>query len=132
MTRRTWLALPVFLLGCGVSDSEQPFTPPATLADAGTLEGFEEIAPDSVPEEIRAMGVAGAYTARYSGSQSVTAKFYRMNASASAFELMQKWRPVEGKLASYSGTWFVVIESPGADNATLSSIASAIEAELYE
>jgi hypothetical protein len=130
MTRRTWLLISVLTIGCGGGNQDGSFNPPPTVIGAGALDGFESVPADGAPENIRSMGVERAYVAHYSGERSVVVSFYHMKSGASAFELVQKWRPADGKLAIYSGAWFVVIESPGTDNAALSAMANELEAVL--
>lgn len=76
------------------------------------------------------MGLVQATRGRYEGPQALSVTFYEMRAAASAFELMQRWRPSEGRLASYKGRWFVVIEAKGADLATLSRVAEGLDDAL--
>jgi hypothetical protein len=49
---------------------------------------------------------------------------------ATAFDAMQKWQSQPGKMAFFQGHYFGVVESPGANPATLSRFTSAVTAVL--
>ncbi len=132
MTRRLVFFIVVFSLACGPSGTEEPFSPPSSLPGAGALVEGNPVPAAEVPADIAGRGLQHATRARYSGDAEVTVTFYRMSDGSTAFELMQTWRPAEGRLAVYTGPWFAVIESEGLDTAALSEIAAAVETALAD
>jgi hypothetical protein len=50
--------------------------------------------------------------------------------TANAFEKVQQWKPVEGKLPFYKGNYFGVAESTAIDRGALNAFVAALEREL--
>ncbi len=125
-----WLAL-LALAGCG--GSQEAFAPPPQLAGEWRLESVEQLAPEGIPQPVASQRVEAAFRAVYRrGTETAAIELFRMQAAPSAFELVQQWRPVEGKLAGYRDRWFFTVESPDAGNETLSALADALEQSLSQ
>jgi len=126
--RLCWIAVLIGLLACG--GTEEPFAPPPEL-DGWSLESFEPVPPQRVPAGVSSHSVEAAYRAVYRGEAgSAAVELYRMKAAPSAFELVQQWRPQEGKVAGYRGRWFFVVSAPEAGSEALSALADALEKSL--
>jgi len=125
ITRRHGLILSLLLAACGGAVKvELPAELPGGWKLAGTAEETD------VPELVRQMGLRQALRARYQGQGEITARVFTMNAQASAFELVQKWRAVPGTIFFQSGDHFVLLEQPGSDPAALSQVAKALDQKL--
>ena len=96
----------------------------------GWKRSAEPSASSAVPALVRSLGLRRAFTCQYQGAGTVKVTVYEMNASAAAFELVQKWRPAPGTLFFHQGVYFVLLESPGLDTPTLNGLAKGIEAGL--
>jgi hypothetical protein len=101
---------------------------PAELPGGWKLAGTSE--ETDVPELVRQMGLRQALRARYQGQGEITARVFTMNVQASAFELVQKWRAAPGTIFFQSDDHFVLMEQPGADPASLSQVAKALDQKL--
>lgn len=89
----------------------------------------ENIPGEQVPEEIKRLGFKKGRRAFYLGQAGrLLVTIFEMNHQTVAFEMVQKWRPQEGKLAFHQGAYFVTIE--GGDAAELKSLAAAVEGVL--
>jgi hypothetical protein len=84
----------------------------------------------NIPNEIKQRELRYAVLARYTGPGDLSATFYQMSVDATAFELVQTWRPRPGSLAFHKSVWFVVLESADLDTAALSAIADEMEGLL--
>ncbi len=85
----------------------------------------ENIPGEQMPEDIRSQGYKRARRAFYeSGANRLQAIVYEMNHQTVAFEMTQKWRPQEGKMAFHEGAYFVVLD--GGDAAAKRSLAGQI------
>jgi hypothetical protein len=120
----------LLLAGCGSADSPAAFTAPASIGGEWTLSEAREIAAEEVSDLVRGAGVLEAIRARYDGPAPLVITFCRMPASGNAFELVQRWRPAEGRLATYSGSWFVELEAPELDHGRLSALAEELDRSL--
>ncbi len=130
MARKIWLSAALFAAACGPGEQGLPWTPPAAIAGGWQLASSEAIPPEQAPEEVRRLGLETALRGRYDGPLPLTVEFYRMRSAPSAFELMQRWRPEPGRMASYKGRWFFLIQSDGAAHAELTAAAQGLEAAL--
>jgi hypothetical protein len=122
--------LAALCLGCG--DRGNGFVPPAEIAGGWKLASQSELPASGTAEEVRQLGVRSAHAAEYEGTggRRLSVRFYRMGSGSAAFELMQKWRPAEGKVALYQDVWFVILESEALDHRGLSALAEPVEKHL--
>lgn len=127
MSRQSLAVLLVLGVSCG-GPSEPPAVPfPQVLQGDWQISTEEMIAPASVPELVRSLGLRQAQRAVYEGPESLTVVVYEMDAEAAAFELQQKWRAEEGRLTFYTGPRFVMLESPSLDFPTLAALGQALD-----
>ncbi len=127
--RVSFFALLLFV-GCGDTRSPAAFTPPASVGGEWTLSESVPITGNEVPASGREAGVLEAIRVRYDGPEPLVVSFYRMPTGSGAFEMMQHWQPAAGKLATYSGSWFVELEAPGLDQHRLNALADDVEHAL--
>jgi hypothetical protein len=91
----------------------------------------ENIPGEQIPESVKSMGFKRARRAFYqTEANRLLATVFEMNAQTVAFEMVQKWRPEEGKMAFHQGPYFVTLE--GGDAAERRSLADAIEGVLKQ
>jgi hypothetical protein len=93
------------------------------------LKRTEALPAEESPAVVRSLGLRQGIKAVYEGNGSITVRLFQMNAEASAFELIQKWRQQDG-LALYKGRYFFAAEAKGPDQATVSSFLRAFQQEL--
>lgn len=106
--------------------------PPAAMAGWRLLAAAD--CGKSVPPEARLWrGVAGARRvcrAEYAGSPPMRVILFDMPgypAGPGSFDAWQKWPPNQpGKMGFFAGSFFGVVESPGADRATLDRFTVAL------
>ena len=129
--KRLWI---VILAGIAI-ELTQGYFPPALqappLAPAGwtrvTQTALEPI-PHEWPETSHAVK---AWRATYSGISEITLTLYAMPWSpGSAWDAIQRWRPVPGAMAFSKGRYFGVAASQGADEAALKRFVQAVLATL--
>jgi hypothetical protein len=72
-----------------------------------------------------------AWRARYTGPARITLTLYEMPAwPARAFDALQKWSAVPGKLAFMKSRYFGVVESPDADRPAIERFIEGVTAGL--
>ncbi len=102
---------------------------PGQVQRAWILKRTEALPSEESPAVIRALGLRQAIRAVYEGNGTIAIRLFEMNAEASAFELIQKWRQQDG-LAMYKGPYFFVADPKGPDQGTLSSFIQAFQQQL--
>lgn len=70
------------------------------------------------------------FRAEYSGPGKVTVTLTEMTSSGDAFEAMQRWKPMPGRLAFYKDRYFGVAQSADLDAKALNAFVSALEKKL--
>ena len=130
MTRSAWVLAVVFSISCGGGPEAAEFSFPDAVAGDWKLVASEPVAAGAAPEEVRRLGLRSAWRGRYEGPGSLAITVYEMTTWGGAFELAQRWRPAEGRLAFYVGALFIVLESKGMDHAALSEVVESLEAAL--
>ncbi len=116
-------------LGCG--GSREPFTPAPQLFGGWRLDSAEQVPLSRIPAQVSSRGVKAAFRAVYKNdSETAAVELFEMQTAPSAFELVQQWRPEDGKLAGHYDRWFFTVECPGAPNTVLSALADAVEDSL--
>jgi hypothetical protein len=102
---------------------------PGQVQRAWILKRTEALPSEESPAVVRSLGLRQAIKGVYEGNGSITVRLFQMNAEASAFELIQKWRQQDG-LALYKGPYFFVAEANGPDQGTVSSFLQAFQQQL--
>jgi hypothetical protein len=128
-TRRKFFLLAVLGSGCTRPARELKDALPGQVQRAWILKHTQALPVEEAPAMIRALGLRRAIRAVYEGNGSITVRLFEMNAEASAFEMIQKWRQQDG-LAMYKGPYFFTIAGQGTDQATLSSFLQALQQQL--
>jgi hypothetical protein len=124
VSRRTWLAA---ALACGCGGGERRLAALLPRSPNGwELAAVQAVAPGAVPPEVAARRPQEAVRAAYRGRSEVTLWLYRMSSAASAFALVQSWRPRENARAFYKGRYFGVAESAR----DLAEFTTALESAL--
>jgi hypothetical protein len=94
-----------------------------------TLQETKVLPAEEAPALIRSLGLRSAASGRYGGQSGITVRVYRMNAEASAFELIQKWRRDQA-LALYKGPYFMVAESEEQDRGSLMAFLQTFQQQF--
>ncbi len=124
------LLLAAALSGCRSAPRSPREALPASVDGAALREPARDVSIGGAPEDIRKAGLRGAASAVYEGQNRFEVTLYELGAPASAFELMQKWRPAEGRMAFYRERYFGVVQSAGADRASLAAFALSLDRRL--
>ncbi|MCC6363235.1 MAG: hypothetical protein IT165_06895 [Bryobacterales bacterium] len=127
-SRRSCFLLPLTALSCRNPGDRQEVLP--MNLGAWKRVAVETIPPEEYQQDLRRLGVKRARRAVYRGPIRLTASLYQFRAPAVAFELVQKWRPRQGKLAFQQGDYFIILESEQDDHASMNSFASTLEGFL--
>lgn len=101
--------------GCGGSGKNAGIsaeTLPKTVEGGWTLGDAVDVPESQWPEPARTLHAKRALNATYRGAQEEHVTFYDMPAAASAFELLQKWRPISGTVALQHKSLLLVVEPP--------------------
>ena len=122
-------SLLTLVLGCNRSSPNLKDVLPVEVQRIWTLKQTTNLAPEQAPELVRALGLRRALQARYEGNGVINLQVFEMNADASAFELIQKWRQQDG-LAVYKGTYFLVAKAGGADREMTASFLQVLRETL--
>jgi len=130
MTRPGLLCALALLAGCGGSSPPSAPLFPSFVDPGWKLESVQAIDVASAPDVVRAVGLRAAWRASYAGPGRCEVTAFELSTSAAAFELVQKWRPQEGRVSTYSGTLFLVVESQQASQAELIRFAAGLETQL--
>src|SRR5687767_4307022 len=129
LQRRRIIVLLTLIAACARPSKTLKEILPGQVQRAWILKRTEALPSEESPAVVRALGLRQAIRAVYEGNGSITIRLFEMNAEASAFELIQKWRQQDG-LAMYKGPYFFVTDSKGPDQATLSSFLQAFRQQL--
>lgn len=124
--RRILAAAALAMLAC----SEPPAGPHLPLTLNGGWTRADAPAPPAAPEQVTKLGLVRAHSAIYEGNGRIEVIVYQMTSESGAFELVQKWRAEPGTVYLHKGRNFVLLRSPGMDNASLSKLANQIEVTL--
>ena len=130
--QKTFYALVmVLLLALSCTKEKPPFKFPRNVAPG--LSAYEETAipMSAAPESLRAMSFKNAWRANYRGSgQAFTATVYEAPAEAVAFEAAQKWRSAAGQMAFHKDSYFVTVEGPNLEDASLGMLVRELESAV--
>jgi hypothetical protein len=129
LDRQNFLLLFALAAACTRPSKSLKEVLPGQVQRAWILKQTMALPAEEAPALVRSLGLHQAIRAVYEGNGSVTVRLFEMKVEASAFELVQKWRPQDG-LAMYKGPYFFVAEGKGADQATLASFLHAFQQEL--
>jgi len=129
LTRRKFFLSAVLATACNRPARSLKDLLPIQVQRAWLLKHTEALPSEEAPAMIRSLGLRHGIRAVYEGNGSITLRLFEMNAEASAFEMIQKWRQQDG-LAMYKGPYFFIAAGQGTDQATLSSFLQAFQQEL--
>jgi len=129
LTRQKFLLLAVLGTACTRPARALKDMLPGQVQRAWILKHTQALPAEEAPAMIRSLGLRQGIKAVYEGNGSITIRLFEMNAEASAFEMIQKWRQQDG-LALYRGPYFFIAAGQGTDQATLSSFLQAFQQEL--
>ena len=121
------VAASIWLLGCSGGERAGSSDLPPDLNGGYRKVSSQPLPSGNVPELIRSMGLRAARTAQYEGPERFQVTVFEMNSGSSAFELAQKWKSEPGRIHFHKGSSFLLLESSGADNATLNRLAALVE-----
>jgi hypothetical protein len=132
--KRLWL---VVIAAIVIELSRGYFTPPLEALPSAPA-GWARVAQTAfnpVPHELQewpeTSHAVKAWRATYSGTSPITLTLYAMPWSpGSAWDAIQRWRPVPGAMAFAKSRYFGVAVSPGADQATLKRFVQGVLATL--
>ena len=127
-SRRVWLGLVLLLSSCKNMGDKMEILP-MNLGDWKRM-AVENIPAEDHPREFKERGIKRARRAIYNGPARLTATIYEFGALGTAFELVQKWRPQEGKMASQEGVYFILLDAQGVEGKIVNDFASKLEAFL--
>lgn len=127
MRSRRWLILAALTASCSGRGAKPEILP--MQIGRWKRKAVENIPGEQVPEQVKGMGFQRARRAFYQAETNrLLATVFEMNAQTVAFELVQKWRPQEGKIAFHQGPYFITLE--GGNAAEQRSLAEALEGVL--
>jgi hypothetical protein len=118
------------LLGCAGADRAESGDPMKQLSGGYRLIDSEILSAETAPELVRNMGLRSVRRLHYQGPEEFQVTIFEMNSGSSAFELVQKWKAEPGKLHFHQASRFILLESTGADHATLNRLAGTVEKEM--
>jgi hypothetical protein len=129
--KRLWIVLLAGML----IELTQGYFPPALHALPQAPAGWTRVtenALDPIPHEWPETSHAvKAWRATYSGTSEIALTLYAMPWSpGSAWDAIQRWRPVSGAMAFSKGRYFGVAVSQGADEAALKPFVQGVMATL--
>jgi hypothetical protein len=122
------LLLAVILMSCGARDTE--LSVPLSAGSEWRLVSRQMATADQIAPGAPELGLKEAINARYSGPGNPDVTMHRMTSESGAFEMVQKWRPVHGALASHKGAIFFVARSEALDARELNRFLSQYESAL--
>lgn len=130
LTDRRSFALLALLLGACKSAPPKAIDFPPALKGGWRLTNVDKD-PDA-PEEIRALGLARSYRARYEDEKNreLNVHVFVMTTSAGALEMQQKAIPEPGKLTFNADQHYVELTGAAASRDVLSEASKEIEAKL--
>jgi hypothetical protein len=132
MTRRQLILAATFTVSCRRTPQSAEFIFPGAIGAGWKLASTEPVPDESVPDQVRQLGLRSALRGRYEGPATLTITVYEMTSSGGAFELVQRWRPGEGRLATYVNSLFIVLESEEMDHTALTAAVESLEAALKD
>lgn len=126
------------LIAVAVIEFTRGFFTPQLQALPSAPAGWTRVAQtaaDPIPREIESWPAtwraANAMRATYTGAPPITLSLYAMPWSpGSAWDAIQRWRPVPGAMAFAKGRYFGVATAQGADQATLMRFVQGVLATL--
>ena len=130
MTRRQLILAAALPVSCRRTPQSAEFSFPGAIGAGWKFALTEPVPDESVPDQVRQLGLRSTRPGRYEGPATLTVTVYEMTSSGGAFELVQRWRPGEGRLATRVNSLFIVPESEGMDHAALTRVAESLEAAL--
>lgn len=130
MKRRDCLFLFFGLAACKRSSRPLDEVLPPTPGEGWTLGRTIPLDVGSAPEIVRQLGLRRALRADYQGPGELTLTLYEMNAPAAAFELNQKWRPMETSAHFHHDRYFFVVESTSVGKPAILSFIRLLEQHL--
>jgi hypothetical protein len=129
MNRRSFAMAAAVAASCG-GGSTREVALPDSLPGGWKRAAIEPVPVEQAPELARSLGVKRVARARFDGPTPLTATCFTMGGPASAFELVQKWKPEPGEMFFASGAEFVVLAGPGMDSKSLRPLADALDRAL--
>ena len=84
---------------------------------------------EQAPDPIRNSGLKRWANATYRARGTINVRVFQMNAEASAFEMLQKWRKTDG-LVFYKGPYFVVVDSSDVNRQMLAEFTQELQAQF--
>ncbi len=129
MTRRWWLIAAAGAAACG---SSPPLVLPESAGEWRKRGADREVTQVDITQEMHRLGLREARQADYTGPGGAAVRLlaFRMNASAAAFELVQKWRAEPGRFSFQAGDLFCEVRaerSPGELTAAASAFRRALD-----
>ena len=118
------------LMACSKTPQSRSITLPPAFGQDWKLASTSDVPDGETPADVKRLGMRTAVRGYYKGQSPVTITVFQMTSGSGAFELQQRWRSEEGKLAFHRGDLFILIESPAMDIHGLTSVAEAFEEAL--
>jgi hypothetical protein len=103
-----------------------PFAVPKGVEGGWKLTSSASL-PTPPPDWMSRLGLKRSIQASYSGPIDTVADIYNFNADSSAFESMQRWRPVKGEDQFYKNNVFVVVRSSHPNKEMLMDFSRALQ-----
>lgn len=131
MQKTFYMLITVLLLTLSCAKEKPPFKFPRNLAQG--LSVYEETAMpmSAAPEFLRALSFKNAWRANYRGAgHTFTATVYEAPAEAVAFEAAQKWSSAAGQMAFHKDSYFVTVEGPNLEDASLGMLLKELESAV--
>ncbi|MBM3738463.1 MAG: hypothetical protein FJW39_22005 [Acidobacteria bacterium] len=128
-TVRILFAATLLLSACS-NEAPKVFELPREITGGWQRTHPAEVPVAEAPERVRGLGVRTISRAGYAGPWEMQATVYTMGSEASAFELVQKWRPAPGEIFFQAGPRFVLITAPGQGAPELRRVAAALESAI--
>jgi hypothetical protein len=120
----------ILLAACGPPRTARTPEPPEQVAAAWKRTALERPPLDSAPEALRPAAPLEWIRASYQSYASVVlVDIFRMRSSATAFEMLQRWKSEPGSVAFQHGDLFVVCSSSMESTQGLIEFSAKLEAE---
>jgi hypothetical protein len=105
--------------------------PPAVMEWTLASQSVFEPPPAGLRQWNGTAGTRRAWHAEYRGSPPISLTVYELPGSpGSAFDAIQQWRPMPGRMAFSKGAYFGVAEAPGADPKVINRFVEGVAAGL--
>lgn len=124
MHRRTFLLIPVLLACCGKPARTWEEILPAEVSGGWRRGPIEKLA--EIPAVVSQLGPADAVETTYAGTGSIRIRAFRMKTETGAFELVQKWRQIDG-ISAGRGLHFFVANADGVDRTAILAVLAELQ-----